>query len=324
MKILVRLPNWLGDMVMSVGFMHQLPHFFPGAQVSVIAKKGIHDLLNFFPKAEHQFVFSKDEFKGINGLMKFGNRIKKTGSFDLFFCLPDSFSAAIMGWATGAEKRIGYKKEFRQVLLTESFTKPGNLHRAEQYVRLVEMHTDKKAESINVSLNHQFRKGNHIVVNINSEASSRRLTVPKAVELLNALRNSIDEKILLIGAPKEKEFVDSVLSLLPDFSNIESVAGRTSLGQLSEILATAKLMLSTDSGPAHLANALGTHTIVLFGAGNENITAPYNKDLRTIIRLGKLSCEPCQKNVCVSFETPQCLEQLDTTGIIETVKLHID
>jgi heptosyltransferase-2 len=73
-----------------------------------------------------------------------------------------------------------------------------------------------------------------------------------------------------------------------------------------------------------LANALGTHTIVLFGAGKESNTAPYNKELRNIIRLGELSCEPCEKNVCVRYGIPQCLERLDSNRIIETAKLHLN
>src|SRR5215208_4428093 len=124
MKILVRLPNWLGDMVMSVGFMHQLPVFFPGAEISVIVKKGIHELLSFFPPVKHQFIFSKEEYEGLRGAAAFGNKIKKAEKFDLFFCLPDSFSSAFVGYAGGARKRIGYKKELRQVLLTDSYPKP--------------------------------------------------------------------------------------------------------------------------------------------------------------------------------------------------------
>lgn len=323
MKILVRLPNWLGDMVMSVGFMNQLPHFFPGAEVSVIAKKGIHDLLPFFPKTKHQFIFSKNEFKGIKGLFQFGNQIKKRDNFDLFFCLPDSFSAAIIGSASGADKRIGYKKELRQVLLTDSYAKPEGLHRVEEYNRLLELFTNKAALPANVSLHHQFLKSDHIVVNINSEASSRRLTIGKAIELLNLLRNLITQKIILIGAPKEKEFVGSVINQLDNPVNIENLAGKTSLSQLVPILASAQVVLTTDSGPAHLANALGTHTIVLFGAGKERNTAPYNEHLRTIVRLGQLPCEPCEKNICVRYETPQCLERLDSKRIVELVKLHL-
>lgn len=323
MKILVRLPNWLGDMVMSVGFMHQLPDFFPGAQLSVIAKKGIHELLSFFPKTQHQFIFSKEEFRGFKGLIKFGNQIRQTENFDLFFCLPDSFSAAIMGAATGAEKRIGYKKELRQVLLTDSYSKPENLHRVDEYIQLIELFTGKPARPADVSLHHQLPGKNYIVVNINSEAASRRLTITKAVELLSLLRSSIEQKIILIGASREKEFVDSVLMQLKDVSNVENLAGQTSLSQLTELLACAQLMITTDSGPAHLANALGTHTIVLFGAGNESNTAPYNRELRNIIRLGQLTCEPCEKNICIRYDVPQCLERLDSNRIIEMVKLHL-
>ena len=323
MKILVRLPNWLGDMVMAVGFINQLKEFFPDAEVSVIAKKSIHELLSFFPKTKHQFIFSKEEYKGLQGLIRFGKQIRRTENFDLFFCLPDSFSAALIGFASGAKKRIGYKKELRQLLLTHSYKKPEGLHRVEEYVRLLELYTGKSAQPVHVVLQHSFQKKDHVVVNINSEASSRRLTVAKAKELLNLLRASVDQKIILIGAPKEKEFIDTVLLQMSDQSNIENAAGKTSLHQLAEILASARLLLTTDSGPAHLANALGTHTIVLFGAGKESNTAPYNKDLRNIIRLGKLSCEPCEKNVCVRYGIPQCLERLDSNRIVETAKLHL-
>ena len=324
MKILVRLPNWLGDMVMSVGFVHQVQQFYPGAELSVIAKKGIHDLLDFFPPLKRRFVYSKHEFKGLKGLVELGNRIKETDNFDLFFCLPDSLSAAVMGAATGSERRIGYKKELRQILLTNSFSKPKDLHRVEEYIRLLELFTERSATPADVSLNHSFQKKDHVVVNINSEASSRRLTVAKAVELLNSLRSSITQKIILVGAPKERIFVQSVIEVLADKSNIQNLAGETTLGQLAEVLASAQVMLTTDSGPAHLANALGTQTVVLFGAGKESNTAPYNSSLRNIIRLGQLSCEPCQKNICVRYETPQCLERLDTHLIIETVKSHLN
>ena len=324
MKILVRLPNWLGDMVMSVGFIDQLQRFYPDAEVSVIAKKGIHELLPFFPHIKHSFIFDKKDHPGMKGLWKFGKMIEKVQKFDLFFCLPESFSSAFMGYATGAKKRIGYKKELRNILLTHAYNKEEGLHRVEEYASLLRKFAAKPVSDINVSLQHQFERKDHVVVNINSEASSRRLTNNKAVELLNLVRSSIANKIILIGAPKEREFVESVLQRLNDKKNIESVAGETNLPQLIEVLATAKAMLTTDSGPAHLSNALGTSTIVLFGAGNENNTAPYIKELRKVIRLGELSCEPCTKNVCVLYGVPQCLERLNSQKITEELKEVID
>jgi ADP-heptose:LPS heptosyltransferase len=140
---------------------------------------------------------------------------------------------------------------------------------------------------------------------------------------LDVLQRSVPVKIILIGAPKEAFFVDGILKKVQS-SRIESLAGKTNLPQLVKLMASATVVLTTDSGPAHLANALGTHTVVLFGAGNEAETAPYNENLRTIIRLNRLSCEPCQKNVCVRYGTPQCLERLDSTYIVSKVIAHLN
>lgn len=320
MKILVRLPNWLGDMVMSAGAMQQLALLFPGAEVSVIVKKGLHNLLPFFPSVNRQFLFSKEEYIGVKGVWRFGKELKKTGAFDLYVSFPDSFSSALMGFAAGAKERIGYRKEGREILLTKAYTKPRGLHRVDEYVKLLQAYSGKQdGGEVTVKLEHPFSKEDYLVININSEASSRRLTTAKAVEVIDAAKKAGNEKILLIGGPKEKVFVDNVVSQLNERQGIESLAGKTTLAQLVQVLASAKAVLTTDSGPAHLANALGTQTVVLFGAGNENNTAPYNKKAAEVVRLGKLSCEPCTKNTCIQFGVPQCLELLATDGIIQTL-----
>ena len=323
MKILVRLPNWLGDMIMATGFLNVLNSFYPGAEVTVIAKKGLQGLLPLFPGIKEVIVFDKSENKGFRGAWKFGRQLKLKGKWDVFFCLPDSLSAAVMGLATGAKKRVGFKKEGRGLLLTNAYAKPKGIHRVEEYVALLSLFTGKTADNITVGLHQNKMREDYVVVNINSEASSRRLTVAKAVEIISALRMNMQQTIVLIGAPKEKAFIDSVLALLPQADNIVSRAGDTTLPQLAQLLGSAKAMLTTDSGPAHLANALQTPTIVLFGAGNEANTAPYMAQYCTVIRLGELSCEPCRKNVCVRYETPQCLERLSTTFIVEQVKAKI-
>lgn len=323
LNILVRLPNWLGDVVMAAPFLHALHTAYPAAQVSVVVKKGLDPLLSLFPPRAHQFVFDKTAYKGAAGAWRFGREIKKTVSFDLFFCLPDSFSSALMGRAGGAKKRIGYKGEGRSILFTHSFPKPQGLHRADAYLHLLQTFSNTHIPAPVLQLRHAQSKQDYLVVNINSEASSRRLTEAKAVELLTMLEKKVSQKIVLIGAPKEMPFVHGVLKKLPP-NRFENQCGKTTLPQLVELLAAARLLLTTDSGPAHLANALGTHTIVLFGAGNEKETAPYNASLRTIIRLNHLSCEPCEKNKCLRFETPQCLERLDSAFIVTQVVHHLN
>src|SRR5687768_15129565 len=115
MKILVRMPNWLGDMVMAAGFLQSLRDHFPEASISVIVKKGLESILPLYGTFEHSFVFDKQQHKGMRGAWRFGNEIGKLQKFDLFFCLPDSLSAAAMAYATSAAKRIGFKKEWRNL-----------------------------------------------------------------------------------------------------------------------------------------------------------------------------------------------------------------
>lgn len=320
-KILIRLPNWLGDMVMSTSFVSAVATEFPESSIDLIAKKDIHFLTSYFPSHKHSFIFDKPAYKGINGAWNFGRNIRKQNQYDLFFCLPDSFSSAVMAKATGAKQTIGFKKEGRSLLLSHAYTKPTNLHRVEEYNNLLSQFLKKHIPVPPVELLHAAgSRKKSIVININSEASSRRLPVPKAVSIINHLRKNTAADIIMVGSAREKLFVDEVYNSLADKNSIRNIAGQTGLPELLNVFAVNTLLLTTDSGPAHVANALGTKTIVLFGAGNEDNTAPYNKINSSIIRLGKLACEPCLSNTCKLYGVPQCLLQLDESLITEKVK----
>lgn len=322
MKILLRLPNWLGDLVMSAAFIEQLQKLYPGSEISVIVKKGLEQLLSLFPPVKEHFIFSKQEFPGLKGAYSFGKSIKQKEKFDIFFTLPDSFSSALMGYATGAKKRIGYRKEVRSFLLTNSYTKNYQEHRVEQYLDLLRLFSEKDVEQSEIKLRSKPQQKNNIIININSVASSRKLPKEKAVSIIENIRNRTTLPIILIGAENEKQFVEDVYNALSDRSNITNVAGSASLPELANIMQSAKVVLTTDSGPAHLANALGIHTVVLFGAGNEKITAPYNQN-KTIVRLAQLSCEPCEDNKCKRFGIPKCLTLLNEDIISNEVIKHL-
>lgn len=312
LHILIRLPNWLGDMMMSAAFVQAVKDEYPGAVIDLIAKKGIDTLLDFFPPHHGRFVFSKSQYPGIKGAWAFGRSIKAQKRYDLFFCLPDSFSSALIGFAANARQRVGYSKELRSSLLTHAFRKKKNIHRVYEYTGLLELFLKKKLPIVSVSLNNPVvQKKDSLIFNINSEAGSRRLPKGKAISLISDLQSNFEEEIILIGGPHEQDFVNEVYSSLPHRDRITNCAGQTDLRQLIGLLSSGKALLTTDSGPAHLANALGIPTVVLFGAGKESNTAPFNQKNRQIIRLGKLPCEPCVSNTCKPYGIPKCLVELD-------------
>lgn len=324
MNILIRLPNWLGDMVMSTSFVQAVKSHFPDACIDLVAKKGIDFLLDHFPAHGRRYIFSKEEYRGLTGARKFGKMIREQKKYDLFFCLPDSFSSAVMGQATSARARVGFKKELRSVFLTHAFKKQKHIHRVEEYVNLLQQYIKKDISVPPVQLTPGAgEKKNALIININSEAVSRRLPKEKAVRIVAAVRKRINNEIILVGSKKEAPFVDEVFAALPDKKGIHNQAGKTSLPELVTLFSSSGVILTTDSGPAHVANALGIYTIVLFGAGNEKNTAPYNIHNRQVIRLGQLPCEPCVSNTCRLYGIPKCLDDLDENTISETVKKAI-
>lgn len=315
MNILVRLPNWLGDMVMSTAFVKAVTKIYPSATIDVISKESLGDLVTFFPSVNQIYLFDKKKYNGLKGAYQFGKMIGRQKKYDLFFCVPDSFSSALMGYATGAKKRIGYKAEFRNFLLTDRYQKAKSSHRAEEYVQLLQQFIAEKIDSTQVELKNTISKvQNRIIINCNSEATSRRLPVVKAVAVIRQLQEQIKGyEWVMIGGPKEKEHVDAIVNLLAQDSVVNK-AGSTGLKELIELIASASFMISTDSGPAHLANALGVKTVVLFGAGNEQNTAPSNASILKVVRNGSLDCEPCVKNTC-QYGQPKCLLELDINKI---------
>src|ERR1700753_2887306 len=122
MKILIRLPNWLGDVVMSTAFVAAVQQLYPNSQVDVIIKKELSGIADLIPGLHKVYPFSKQEYKGLKGVFRFGKTFRNE-KYDLFFCLPDSLSSAVMAWATGAKQRIGFGKEGRFFLLSKSYKK---------------------------------------------------------------------------------------------------------------------------------------------------------------------------------------------------------
>ncbi len=319
MNILIRLPNWLGDLVMSTAFVRSLQQTYPHAKVDVIIKKGIDPVVDYLPGIHRKWVFAKEEYPGLRGALNYGRLVGIEAKPDLFFCLPDSFSSAWMAKATNAPQRIGYKKELRSFLLTKRKNKDNALHRVDQYLALLELYTGKQVENPAVFLkNDQTLVPNRIIINVNSEADSRRLPVEKAIPVIDLLRTSTDAELVLVGSPKELPHVQQVYDGLKEKEGILNMAGKTNMRELIDLLGTAPVMLTTDSGPMHLANALGVHTVALEGASDEKNTAPYNADKRTLIRYGQLPCEPCVKNTC-QFGLPTCLLRMDNEVIVRSV-----
>jgi ADP-heptose:LPS heptosyltransferase len=304
---------------MSSAAIQGLCFIYPNATIDVIAKKGLTEIAATINGINQIYEYDRNDFSGITGNYKFGKQIAKNRIYDLYVSLPNSISTAVTGIGVGATHRIGYKKELRSILLTHSYPIPALKHRVDEYCTLIENYSKSTFErQVSIITSSDKKQSNHIVLNFNSEADSRRIPVKMAQHIIDHLLEHVGESLILIGAPNEIDHNNKILENYKQNKRVKSQVGKTNFGQLINLMKSADFVITSDSGPAHLSNYLNTKTIVLFGAGNENNTSPYNKKYLKVIRAKSIDCAPCVSNNC-KFNDVHCLTQISINTISETI-----
>lgn len=310
---------------MAYPFLNSLERTYPKAKITIIAKKGLESLVPYLGNFTEVVPFSKKEYPGLKGVYRFGKKLKKSNNYDLFICLPDSFSAAVMGYASGSRHRVGYRKELRQWMLTHATNfPPEETHRSEVYRNLlkhyhpaIQVHPIDYLEIKTPEKVFPLPLGKNLVFNVNSNAASRRLPIFKALEFINHWIETTEYNLILPGHSSEFDYVENIVKLAAHPDRIFNLAGKTTIPELMAVLQQADQMVTTDTGIAHLGNAMGTPTVMLLGAADERVTAPIFSARLQMPRVPNLACAPCVRNTCKVGGVP-CLTGLDGTNLIES------
>jgi heptosyltransferase-2 len=159
----------------------------------------------------------------------------------------------------------------------------------------------------------------YVVFNVNAEAQSRRLPLEKWIALGNRLLQPEPQgiKIVFIGTSGERPRVAEVIQAIEPKEHLLDLSGKTSVRDLAMLFRDADAVVSNDSGPMHLANAVGAPLVTFIGAADPIETEPFNKG-NTIVINKQLECSPCIKNRC-RFPTVRCLEQITVDEIYQSV-----
>ena len=306
---------------MSLPFLKALKALYPDATIYLIIKPEYEELLKRLPWEFKLLTFSKGKYgRGLGGVYKFVKNSDDLSNIDIYFCLPPSFSSAFMGRVIGARERIGYSGEMRGFLLSKKAARPQGVHRAQEYLNNLSIHSSKeyalKDFMVKLETKEPNKLQNYVVLNVNSEASSRRLPVEKWSEFIRAFEK---QTFVFIGTEKEKIRAQEVIRLCNDTNNeLVDLSGQTSIAQLVDLLGGAQAVISNDSGPAHLAAITGVPVLSFFGAGDPVNTAPIGR-LVNIYQAKDMTCSPCLKNTC-PINTLECLHQLEMQDPLNALK----
>jgi heptosyltransferase-2 len=302
--ILVRTPNWLGDLMLSTAFVRALLSLFPNARVDLIVRQAFASL----PLPHRGRVIPYDRRPGgSGGPGRFGRALRGQG-YSHLFVLPPSFSSAWMGWWSGIPWRAGYGGEGRGLLLRPALKRAAparSRHLAAEYLDLLSPWREASAPEfrpqLDVSEEWLDRNrppalgagGPYVVLAPGAEFGTAKQWPVEHYAALARRLGAAGRRVIVAGLPQDRPLGETILSGVPGARNL---CGETTLPQLVALLARARLVVSNDSGAMHVAAALGRPQIALFGSTNPVWTAPLNENAKLIYRAEP--CSPCYARTC--------------------------
>lgn len=313
-RILIRLPNWLGDVLMARRMLHGLRAAHPGAILFGVAPAPLLDLL----AAERHFTEARPWAADAASRARVLAEVRRFAP-QTALVLPPSFSSAWFAWKSGARRRIGYAHEGRSLLLTDALPRGarGDRHLSEEYLAIGAALGASDVPLPDLPVPHAAADGPPEVERGRPLAllgpgaiygPAKRWSAARFAALARTLV-SRGMRVAVCGTAAERGTCDRVAADAGE--GVQSVAGRTSLLDVAGLCRDAALAVCNDSGLAHLAAATGTPTVALFGSTSSAWTAPLGRRVRIV--QSAPPCAPCFQRTCrIGYP---CLQGIDVERV---------
>ena len=311
-RILVREVNWVGDAVLTLPALEALHARFPRAEITLLARPWVGGLFAGHPAVDRIIGYpSEDAHRGVRGRWRLTRELKG-GRFDLAVLFPNSLDAALTPWLAGIPRRVGYPTDGRGWLLTHPVPSRSTglaRHQVERYVAIVRALGGDGTLSPRLPVTEEARRksdellreegiastGPLVALNPGSVyGSAKRWPADRFAVLADSLVESRGATILLIGSGGERPVLNQVAAQMR--RPAMNLGGRTDLVALVGVLERARLMLSNDTGAMHVAAAVGTPVLAVFGPTDPVATGPLGRCDR-VVRV-PVRCSPCLLREC--------------------------
>lgn len=320
---------------MATPLIEDIKKKYPDSQLTVMGPHPIISLLEKDPNVDQVFGFTRAR----NTVRRLTHRsvIEKlaSGKHDVGVLVPNSFSSAWVLFQGKVKRRIGFTQDFRQLLLTDALKKPkrdNGFHQVEMYKRLLlpldikvsktppKLYVDQGEKDLAWELLSKFgvRKGEPLLgVNPGAAFGSAKCWMPERFH--DVVREMSKEYRVLVFGDRNQAALNSEICRAQN-SNVINLAGATSIRELLALISLCHVLLTNDSGPMHMADALGVRVVALFGSTNPVATGPYRE--HQIIR-HKVECSPCYQRTCpIDF---RCMKGIQTGEVLVALRraLHV-
>ena len=330
-KILIVRLDRIGDVLLSTPVIKALRDAYPDSYLSFMVRPYAREIVEGNPGLNSVIIYYKEgREKGFFGNLKFIWRLRKE-RFDLALILHPTARSHLVTALAGIPERVGYDKK-KGFLLTKRIphTKQFGLKHEIEYTLdiLKYIGVDAKDKALYMPMKSECeekvkdilaRNGirdsdDIIVINPGASCPSRRWSTERFAKLADSLVAGRGAKILIISGSMDKVFGDRVASFMT--KRHLNLSGKTSIGDIASIFRRARLVISNDSGPVHVACAVGTPVIAIFSRSNRGLSpkrwGPTGKD--DIVLHKDVGCEVCLAHNCQrGFK---CLEAITVEDVL--------
>ncbi len=306
MKILIIKPSALGDIVQALPVLTGLKRRWPVAQIDWIVNDTLAEILEGHPCLRRTVLYPRRRWttpSRLPEMWRWGRALREE-KYDITIDLQGLMRSGLMTWAANSPRRIGLlsAREGARAAYTE-FVADTALSAAERYLTCLE-HLDIPVRPLDFQLTARAPLpesladfGPYLALHPYSRWRTKLWPWRYFQELVDAMP---DRKFAVVG--------EGPWFPLDAPGRLVDLRGQLRIAQLVTVLDRAQAVLSTDSGPAHIAAALGRPTLVLFGATDWRKTKPSGK--RVSVQTSAIFCSPCLKRTCWRDTPVECMSLL--------------
>ncbi len=320
MRILIILPNWLGDAIMATPSIELLSKYHPHAKFTFVGSFVSIEALKYHPLCQRAVV---DETKQATSRFYATYKLARSlGEFDLCVTFRNQMYSSLLLRFTNTVVCIAKRSWHSIFLLSHTPKIKDKQHLALQYAKLAMTNVDLYQGDISsLKLYIEPNKLTKPTLGINAGATygnAKRWYPEKFAQVASAFNDKFD--IIIFGGPNEvemaKEIEDNLIAR--NITNYTNLAGKTNIKELCENIGGCSLFITNDSGPMHVAASYQVPTVAIFGPTKHSETSQWMNEKSKIVR-HEMDCSPCMKREC-PLGHHECMTSITAEEVIDSIQ----
>ena len=328
-RILLIKPSSLGDIIHALPTLAAIRRTFPKARVSWLVKKEWAPILRRHPMLDDiiEVEFSAAQLLRLIAPLR-------ARRFDVVVDLQGLLRTGVLSWFTGAPRRVGFSdaREGSPCFYTERIGGPmREMHAVDRYLRLASAlgAKERQAEFVLPDLPEEEGRSQALFTQVGLDGASsvigiapsarwvsKRWAAESFAAVADRLQHEGLHRVVFIGATQEKGDIARVKQDMR--TEAADLTGLTTVGDLPAVMRRLRLLISNDSGPMHVAAAVGTPVVAVFGPTSPACTGPYG-DGHTVLT-SPVDCRPCFRRQCHNPNTYECLTRISIQNVMQAAQ----